>query len=59
MVKARYDMPSASEQKLTATVFRQIQEIKCGKREEVDAELTMKPDISKSKKSKAKSPVKA
>jgi len=52
-------MPSASEQKLTATVFRQIQEIKSGKREEVDAELTMKPDISKSKKSKAKSPVKA
>lgn len=58
--KARYDMPSASDEKLRAVVFKQIQEMKrlAKKNEEVDPELTLKPDISASMRTKPKLPVK-
>ena len=46
--KARYDMPAASEQKLRALVYKQIQNIKHGKVEEVDPEVTFKPNCTKS-----------
>ena len=58
LVKARYDMPSASEQKIAAVVFKQIQEIKNGKEETHDPELTLKPDITLSMSSKPPAPVK-
>jgi hypothetical protein len=48
LIKARYDMPAASEQKLHAVVFKQIYDMKHGKKVEVDPELTLKPNISKS-----------
>lgn len=56
--KARYQMPAASEQKLRALVYKQIQNIKHGKVEEVDPELTFKPNCSRSQQSKAPAPVK-
>mmetsp|Transcript_16070 Transcript_16070/g.27123 ORF Transcript_16070/g.27123 Transcript_16070/m.27123 type:complete len:293 (+) Transcript_16070:231-1109(+) len=56
--KARHEMPGASEQKLQAIVFSKIQNIKHGKKEEPDPELTFKPDISKSMGSKPPAPVK-
>jgi hypothetical protein len=46
--KARHEMPGASEQKLRALVYAQIQQIKHGKVEEVDPELTFKPNCLKS-----------
>lgn len=46
--KARHEMPGASEQKLRAIVYAQIQQIKHGKVEEVDPELTFKPNCTKS-----------
>lgn len=47
LVKARYEFPSASQNKLHALVFKQIQVIKSGKgQQEPDPELTLKPDIS-------------
>lgn len=58
LAKARYSMPAASEQKLRALVYKQIQDIKHGKREEIDPEETFKPDCSRSLKSKAPAPVK-
>ena len=56
--KARHEMPGASNEKLKAIVFKRIQNIKHGKKEEVDPELTFKPDISKSQASKPPAPVK-
>ena len=56
--KARYDMPAASEQKHRALVYKQIQNIKHGKVEAPDPELTFKPDCSRSHKSKAPAPAK-
>ena len=58
LAKVRYSMPSATEQKLTAIVFRQIQDIKHGKKEAFDPELTGRPDISRSMGSKAPAPIK-
>ena len=59
LVKARFDFPSATENKLHAIVFKQIQEIKSGKgQSDHDPELTLKPDISKSMASKPPAPVK-
>ena len=58
LAKARYDMPAASEQKLRALVYKQIQNIKHGKREEIDPEETFKPDCTRSQKSKPPAPVK-
>lgn len=59
LVKARYDFPSASQNKLHALVFKQIQVIKSGKgQQEHDPELTLKPDISASMASKPHVPVK-
>ena len=52
-------MPGASENKLRAIVFNQIQQIKYGKKEEVDKELTFKPDISRSMASKPQPPMKS
>jgi len=57
MAKARYEMPAASEQRLSAIVHKQIQQMKHGKKEEVDPELTLKPDCSKSIASKAPLPI--
>ena len=48
LAKARYEMPAASQEKLNAIVFRQIQQMKHGKKEEVDPELTLKPNCTKS-----------
>lgn len=42
--KTRHEMPGASEQKLQAVVFSLIQDMKHGKKEEHDPELTFKPD---------------
>lgn len=56
--KARYDMPAASDQKLRALVYKQIQNIKHGKVEEVDPELTFKPNCTRSQKSKPPAPAK-
>lgn len=43
--KARHEMPGASDEKLRALVYRDIQTMKHGKKEEVDPELTLKPNI--------------
>ena len=41
--KARWEMPDASDSKLNAIVYRQLQDIKHGKKEEHDPELTFAP----------------
>lgn len=46
--KARYTMPAASDQKLRALVYKQIQDIKHGKVEVISPEETFKPDCTKS-----------
>ena len=56
--KARYDHPAASQAKLNAMVYRQIQDIKHGKKEEPDPELTFKPNVTMSQMSKAPAPEK-
>ena len=56
--KEKHAMPGASEEKLKASVYKKIQEIKHGKKEEHDPELTFKPDISNSVFSKPPAPVK-
>jgi hypothetical protein len=56
--KARYDMPAASDQKLRALVYKQIQNIKHGKVEQISPEETFKPNCSRSQKSKPPAPVK-
>ena len=56
--KAAYEMPAATQEKLRAIVYKWIQDIKHGKKEEEDPELTLKPDISKSMASKPDPPVK-
>ena len=52
-------MPGASEQKLRAIVYKQIQNIKHGKVELPDPEATFKPNCSESMRSKPKAPKKA
>lgn len=56
--KARYEMPAASEEKLRALVYKQIQNIKHGKVEEPDPEATFKPDCTWSQLSKPAAPKK-
>ena len=56
--KARFDMPGASDARLSAIVYKQIEDIKHGKKEEPDPELTFKPDISISVQSKPPAPEK-
>lgn len=56
--KARFEDPGASQQKLNAFVYKQIQEIKHGKKEEHDPELTFKPNVTMSQMSKEPAPVK-
>ena len=51
-------MPAASQSCLDAIVHRKIQDIKHGKKEEIDPELTFKPNINSSQASKAPAPVK-
>ena len=58
LAKARYEMPAASDEKLRALVYKQIQDIKHGKVEQISPEETFKPDCRKSQKSKAPAPVK-
>lgn len=58
MEKAKFDMPGTSQEKLNAVVHRLIQNIKHGKKEEVDPELTFKPNVTQSQKSKPKPPAK-
>ena len=58
LVTARYQMPSASQEKLNATVYKWIQHLKHGKKEDHDPELTFKPDCSVSQWSKAPLPAK-
>ena len=52
--KARFDYPSATENRLQAIVYRQIQEKKHGKKPIEDPELTLKPNILRSQKSMVK-----
>lgn len=59
LAKARYEMPAASDQKLRALVYKQIQNIKHGKVEEPDPEATFKPNCTKSQLSKPPAPKKA
>lgn len=58
LVKARDKMPGASDQKLRAIVYAQIQNIKHGKVEKPDPEATFKPNCSSSQKSKPPAPKK-
>ena len=51
-------MPAATENRLNAIVYKRLQEIKHGKKEEHDPELTFKPDCSRSFGSKAPAPPK-
>ena len=51
-------MPGASDERLRSIVYKQIEDIKHGKKEEPDPELTFKPDISISVASKAPAPEK-
>ena len=41
-------MPGATDEKLRALVYKQIQEIKHGKKEEHDPDLTFKPNVTMS-----------
>ena len=56
--KAKFEMPGASEARLNAIVYRRLQDIKHGKKEEHDPELTFKPNCTRSQKSKAPAPPK-
>lgn len=56
--KVRYEMPGATESKIDAIVYRRLQDIKHGKKEELDQECTFKPDTTASTKSKPPAPVK-
>lgn len=56
--KARHEMPGASDQKLQAIVYKWIQDIKHGKKEQYDPEMTFYPDCTISKASKAPAPPK-
>jgi hypothetical protein len=55
---AQFEDPGASQNKLHAKVYKQICDIKHGKKEEKDPEMTFKPNLTMSKLSKAPSPVK-
>lgn len=46
MEKQRFEMPGASQEKLNAIVHKKIQDIKHGKKEEPDPELTFKPNVT-------------
>ena len=41
-------MPGASDERLRSIVYKQIEDIKHGKKEEPDPELTFKPDVTRS-----------
>lgn len=56
--KTKHEMPGTTPEKLSAIVHRLIQDIKHGKKEDVDPELTFKPNMSQSQKSKEKTPAK-
>ena len=58
LIKARYELPDATDQKLHAVVFKQIQDMKHGKQEEDDPELTLRPNCRLSQASKPPAPVK-
>ena len=51
-------MPAATVSRLNAIVYKRLQEIKHGKKEEHDPELTFKPDCTRSYASKAPAPPK-
>ena len=51
-------MPGASNERLNAIVHRKIQDIKHGKKEEPDPELTFAPNITASTFSKGPAPEK-
>ena len=51
-------MPGATENKINAIVYRRLQDIKHGKKEELDTECTFAPDVTVSVMSKAPAPVK-
>ena len=51
-------MPGASEARLRSIVYKQIEDIKHGKKEEPDPELTFKPDTTISALSKPPAPAK-
>ena len=57
MLKAQHDFPGASEQRLHAIVYKQIEQLK-RRQDDHDPELTLKPDISESMASKPKQPKK-
>jgi hypothetical protein len=44
--EARFEMPGATQEKLNAFVYKKIQNIKHGKKEEIDPELTFYPNCS-------------
>ena len=48
MARQRHEMPGASQEKLNAIVHKKIQDIKHGKKEEPDPELTFKPNVTAS-----------
>ena len=56
--KARHEMPGATNSRINAIVYKQIQNIKHGKKEEADPELTLKPNVLKSQLSKGPAPYK-
>ena len=58
MAIQRFDMPGASQEKLNAIVHKKIQDIKHGKKEEPDPELTFKPNVTMSQMSKPPAPEK-
>jgi hypothetical protein len=58
LAKAKHELPGASTNKLHARVYKQICDIKHGKKEEKDPEMTFKPNLTMSKLSKAPTPVK-
>lgn len=57
LLQAQHDFPGATEQRLHAIVYKQIEQRKRSK-DDYDPELTLKPDISKSMASKPKLPEK-
>ena len=57
--KAKYDFPSASEEKLTAIVLKQIEGLKRGQKDQEEADqFSFKPDLSRSQASKPPAPYK-
>ena len=58
LAKAKHEYPGASHNKLHARVYKQICDIKHGKKEEKDPEMTFKPNLTMSKMSKAPTPIK-